>query len=40
MEASATDSWISRRPQWQADLFPTTDFFVPAQPQVAQLRTA
>jgi EAL domain-containing protein (putative c-di-GMP-specific phosphodiesterase class I) len=40
VEASATDGWISRRPQWQADLFPTTDFFVPAQPQAAQLRTA
>src|SRR5258707_6218795 len=41
VDANSVSEWISRRPHWQADLFPTqSDYFVPGQPAVVQLRSA
>jgi len=41
IEASSIDTWISRKPHWQATLFPTAgDYFVPAQTAVVQLKSA
>ena len=41
VDAASVTSWISRKPHWQADLFPVTgEYFVPAQPAVVQLRSA
>jgi diguanylate cyclase (GGDEF)-like protein len=40
-DAASIDAWISQKPHWQANLFPaTSDYFVPAQPAVVQLRSA
>jgi diguanylate cyclase (GGDEF)-like protein len=41
IDASSVDTWISRKPHWQATLFPTaSDYFVPAHTAVVQLRSA
>ena len=41
VDAESVSLWISRKPQWQETLFPAqSDYFVPAQPSVVQLRTA
>jgi diguanylate cyclase (GGDEF)-like protein len=40
VEASSIDTWISRRPQWQTDLFPANDYFVATQAPLVQLRSA
>jgi sensor c-di-GMP phosphodiesterase-like protein len=41
VEAASIDSWISRKPQWQTDLFPSREYFVAAAPApVVQLRSA
>ena len=39
--AASIDTWISHKPQWQADLYPSTgEYFVPAHTTVVQLRSA
>ena len=41
VDAESVSSWISKKPHWQESLFPASgDFFVPAQPAAAQLRSA
>jgi EAL domain-containing protein (putative c-di-GMP-specific phosphodiesterase class I) len=41
VEAASIDTWISRKPQWQTDLFPASEYFVPTAPApVVQLRSA
>jgi EAL domain-containing protein (putative c-di-GMP-specific phosphodiesterase class I) len=41
VEAASIDSWISKKPQWQTDLFPASEYFVAAAPAaVVQLRSA
>jgi diguanylate cyclase (GGDEF)-like protein len=41
VDAESVNAWISRKPHWQEALFPAkSDYFVPAQPAVVQLRTA
>jgi diguanylate cyclase (GGDEF)-like protein len=40
-DAASIDTWISHKPQWQADLYSSTsEYFVPAHTTVAQLRSA
>ena len=40
-DAASIDAWISQKPQWQADLYPSTaEYFVPVQTTVVQLRSA
>ncbi len=40
-DAASIDAWISHKPQWQADLYPTKgEYFVPAHTTVVQLRSA
>jgi diguanylate cyclase (GGDEF)-like protein len=40
-DAASVDAWISRRPQWQDDLYSSTsEYFVPAHTTVVQLRSA
>jgi len=40
-DAASIDAWISQKPQWQADLYPSSaEYFVPAHSTVVQLRTA
>jgi len=41
VDAESVSTWISRKPHWQEALFPSkTDYFVPGQPAVVQLRSA
>ncbi len=41
VDAESVTSWISRKPLWQADLFPATkDYYVPQKPPVMQLVSA
>ena len=41
VDAESVSSWISRKPHWQEALFPSqSDYFVPGQPAVVQLRSA
>jgi len=41
VDADSVSAWISRRPHWQETLYPaTTDFIIPLQPVMAQLKTA
>ena len=41
VDAESVSSWISRKPHWQEALFPSqSDYFVPGQPPVVQLRSA
>ena len=41
IDAEAVTAWISRKPDWQTNLFPAApEYFVPAQTAVAQLRSA
>ena len=41
VDAASIDTWISQKPQWQTDLFPSSaEYFVPAHAAVAQLRSA
>src|SRR5712692_7446257 len=40
-DAASIDTWISHKPQWQADLYASTaEYFVPAHTTVVQLRSA
>ena len=41
VDAESVSTWISRKPHWQEALFPSkSDYFVPGQPAVVQLRSA
>ena len=40
VEASSIDGWISRKPDWQASLFPQNDAVVSAPASVVKLRSA
>ena len=40
VDASAIDAWIARKPDWQSELFPANDYFVPATTPVVQLKSA
>ena len=41
VDAESVSTWISRKPHWQEALFPSkTDYLVPGQPAVVQLRSA
>src|SRR6266436_1968094 len=41
VDAESVSTWISRTPHWQEALFPSqSDYFVPGQPAVVQLRSA
>ena len=41
VDAESVSTWISRKPHWQEALFPSkSDYFVPGQPAVIQLRSA
>ena len=41
VDAESVSKWISRKPHWQEALFPSkSDYFVPGQPAVVQLRSA
>jgi diguanylate cyclase (GGDEF)-like protein len=42
VDAASIDTWISRRPEWQTELFPQGEYFVAAQTPatVVQLRSA
>jgi diguanylate cyclase (GGDEF)-like protein len=40
-DAASIDAWICQRPQWQADLYPSTaEYFMPAHTTVVQLKSA
>ncbi len=40
-DAVSIDAWISQKPQWQANLYPSTvEYFVPAHTTVVQLKSA
>jgi EAL domain-containing protein (putative c-di-GMP-specific phosphodiesterase class I) len=40
-DAVSIDAWISQKPQWQADLYPSTaEYFMPAHTTVVQLKSA
>ena len=41
VDAESVSTWISRTPHWQEALFPSkSDYFIPGQPTVVQLRSA
>ena len=41
VDAESVSTWISRKPHWQEAVFPSqSDYFVPGQPAVVQLRSA
>jgi EAL domain-containing protein (putative c-di-GMP-specific phosphodiesterase class I) len=39
-DAASIDAWIPQKPQWQADLYSSSEYFVPAHTTVVQLRSA